>query len=77
PLGAVIMTNEMAGLRLASFGGGGGWKRQTRAILLCGALTLTFASARENVGGPKTLSEANARGEGQIRYAAHRREANQ
>lgn len=49
PLGAVIMSIVMAGLRIAYFGGGGGWKRKTLEILLCGALTLTltltFASA--------------------------------
>ncbi len=50
PLGAVIMSIVMAGLRIAYFGGGGGWKRKTLEILLCGALTLTFASALEYVG---------------------------
>ncbi|ELC41444.1 lambda family phage holin [Escherichia coli KTE21] len=45
PLGAVVMSIIMAGLRIAYFGGGGGWKRKTLEILLCGALTLTFASA--------------------------------
>ncbi|MGL6873176.1 phage holin, lambda family, partial [Salmonella sp. NW833] len=29
PLGAVIMSIVMAGLRIAYFGGGGGWKRKT------------------------------------------------
>lgn len=42
PLGAVIMSIVMAGLRIAYFGGGGGWKRKTLEILLCGALTLTL-----------------------------------
>ena len=28
PLGAVIMSIVMAGLRIAYFGGGGGWKRK-------------------------------------------------
>ncbi|MEF8174641.1 phage holin, lambda family [Escherichia coli] len=50
PLGAVVMSIVMAGLRIAYFGGGGGWKRKTLEILLCGALTLTFASALEYVG---------------------------
>ncbi|HAY0282366.1 TPA: phage holin, lambda family, partial [Escherichia coli] len=40
PLGAVIMSIVMAGLRIAYFDGGGGWKRKTLEILLCGALTL-------------------------------------
>ncbi|MDC3531457.1 phage holin family protein, partial [Escherichia coli] len=44
------MSIVMAGLRIAYFGGGGGWKRKTLEILLCGALTLTFASALEYVG---------------------------
>ncbi|QVQ09919.1 phage holin, lambda family [Salmonella enterica subsp. enterica serovar Montevideo] len=50
PLGAVIMSIVMAGLRIAYFGSGGGWKRKMLEILLCGALTLTFASALEYVG---------------------------
>ena len=32
PLGAVIMSIVMAGLRIAYFGGGGGWKRKTLEI---------------------------------------------
>lgn len=64
PLGAVIMSIVMAGLRIAYFGGGGGWKRKTLEILLCGALTLTFASALEYVGWPKSLSVAIGGGVG-------------
>ncbi|OKV21689.1 phage holin, lambda family [Escherichia coli] len=56
----------MAGLRIAYFGGGGGWKRKTLEILLCGALTLTFASALEYVGWPKSLSVAIGGGVGLI-----------
>ncbi|NPR34688.1 phage holin, lambda family, partial [Escherichia coli] len=64
PLGAVVMSIIMAGLRIAYFGGGGGWKRKTLEILLCGALTLTFASALEYVGWPKSLSVAIGGGVG-------------
>lgn len=56
PLGAVFFSIVMAGLRIAYFGGGGGWKKKTLEILLCGALTLTFSSALEYLGLPKTLS---------------------
>ena len=66
PLGAVIMSIVMAGLRIAYFGSGGGWKRKTLEILLCGALTLTFASALEYVGWPKSLSVAIGGGVGLI-----------
>lgn len=66
PLGAVVMSIIMAGLRIAYFGGGGGWKRKTLEILLCGALTLTFASALEYVGWPKSLSVAIGGGVGLI-----------
>lgn len=45
---------------------GGGWKRKTLEILLCGALTLTFASALEYVGWPKSLSVAIGGGVGLI-----------
>ena len=51
---------------LPIFGGGGGWKRKTLEILLCGALTLTFASALEYVGWPKSLSVAIGGGVGLI-----------
>lgn len=50
PLGAVLMSLFMAGLRIAYFGGSGGWKKKTLEILLCGALTLTFSSALEYFG---------------------------
>lgn len=43
-----------------------GWKRKTLEILLCGALTLTFASALEYVGWPKSLSVAIGGGVGLI-----------
>ncbi len=66
PLGAVIMSIVMAGLRIAYFGGGGCWKRKTLEILLCGALTLTFASALEYFGWPKSLSVAIGGGVGLI-----------
>ena len=59
PLGAVIMSIVMAGLRIAYFGGGGGWKRKTLE-------TLTFASALEYVGWPKSLSVAIGGGVGLI-----------
>lgn len=52
PLGAVLMSLFMAGLRIAYFGGSGGWKKKTLEILLCGALTLTFSSALEYFGWP-------------------------
>lgn len=54
PLGAVLMSLFMAGLRIAYFGGSGGWKKKTLEILLCGALTLTFSSALEYFGWPKS-----------------------
>lgn len=52
PLGAVLMSLFMAGLRIAYFGGSGGWKKKTLEILLCGALTLTFSSALDISAGP-------------------------
>lgn len=66
PLGAVLMSLFMAGLRIAYFGGGGGWKKKTLEILLCGALTLTFSSALEYFGWPKSLSVAIGGGVGLI-----------
>ena len=45
PLGAVIMSIVMAGLRIAYFGGGGGWKRKTLEILLCGGVGLIGVDA--------------------------------
>ncbi|HAP0139804.1 TPA: phage holin, lambda family, partial [Escherichia coli] len=44
----------------------GGWKRKTLEILLCGALTLTFASMLEYWGWPKSLSVAIGGGVGLI-----------
>lgn len=64
PLGAVLMSLFMAGLRIAYFGGNGGWKKKTLEILLCGALTLTFSSALEYFGWPKSLSVAIGGGVG-------------
>ncbi|ENQ6469250.1 phage holin, lambda family [Klebsiella quasipneumoniae] len=54
PLGAVLFSVIMAGLRIAY--GGGGWKKMLLEGLLCGALTLTFASGLEYFDFPKTLS---------------------
>ncbi|SUG89106.1 phage holin, lambda family [Salmonella enterica subsp. enterica] len=72
PLGAVLMSLFMAGLRIAYFGGGGGWKKKTLEILLCGALTLTFSSALEYFGWPKSLSVAIGGGVGLIGVDATR-----
>ncbi|HDS2238211.1 MULTISPECIES: phage holin, lambda family [Klebsiella] len=54
PLGAVLLSVIMAGLRIAY--GGGGWKKMLLEGFLCGCLTLTFASALEYFDFPKTLS---------------------
>ncbi|MFI2846906.1 phage holin, lambda family [Klebsiella aerogenes] len=54
PLGAVLLSVVMAGLRIAY--GGGGWKKMLLEGLLCGALTLTFASGLEYMEWPKSLS---------------------
>lgn len=54
PLGAVLLSVFMAGLRIAY--SGGGWKKMLLEGLLCGALTLTFASALEYFDFPKSLS---------------------
>ncbi|HBZ0630884.1 TPA: phage holin, lambda family [Klebsiella pneumoniae] len=54
PLGAVLLSVVMAGLRIAY--SGGGWKKMLLEGLLCGALTLTFASALEYLDFPKSLS---------------------
>ena len=53
PLGAVLLSIFMAGLRIAY--GGGGWKKMLEG-LLCGALTLTVASGLEYLSIPKNLS---------------------
>ncbi|AKL37177.1 MULTISPECIES: phage holin, lambda family [Klebsiella] len=54
PLGAVLLSVIMAGLRIAY--GGGGWKKMLLEGLLCGALTLTVASGLEYLSIPKNLS---------------------
>lgn len=54
PLGAVLFSVVMAGLRIAY--GGGGWKKMVPEGLLCGALTLTVASGLEYLSIPKSLS---------------------
>lgn len=54
PLGAVLFSVIMAGLRIAY--GGGGWKKMLLEGLLCGALTLTVASGLEYLSIPKNLS---------------------
>ncbi|HFZ2331079.1 TPA: phage holin, lambda family [Citrobacter freundii] len=56
PLGAVLMSLIVAGLRVAYFGGNGSKKKKALEILLCGALTLTISSALEFLGLPKSLS---------------------
>ena len=53
-VGAVVMAIAMSVLRIAYTGGG--WKKMLLEGLLCGALTLTFASAFEYLNLPKTLS---------------------
>lgn len=54
PLGAVLFSVVMAGLRIAY--GRGGWKKMVLEGLLCGALTLTVASGLEYLSIPKSLS---------------------
>lgn len=54
PLGAVLLSVIMAGLRIAY--GGGGWKKMLLEGHLCGALTLTVASGLEYLSIPKNLS---------------------
>jgi len=54
PVGAVIMAVVMSALRIAYTSGGR--KKMLLEGLLCGALTLTFASAFEYLNLPKTLS---------------------
>lgn len=54
PVGAVLMAIFMSVARIAYKGGG--WRRMVLEGLLCGALTLTFASAFEYFHLPKTLS---------------------
>ncbi|EMO8816809.1 phage holin, lambda family [Klebsiella grimontii] len=64
PLGAVLLSVVMAGLRIAY--SGGGWKKMLLEGLLCGALTLTCASALEYFDFPKSLSIAIGGGVGFI-----------
>lgn len=64
PTGAVLMAVFMVVLRIAYMGGG--WKRMLLEGLLCGALTLTFASALEYLNWPKSLSVAIGGGIGFI-----------
>lgn len=66
PLGAVLMSLVVAGLRIAYFGGNGSKKKKALEILLCAALTLTFSSALEYWGWPKSLSVAIGGGVGLI-----------
>ena len=54
PLGAVLLSVVMAGLRIAY--SGGGWKKMLLEGLLCGALTLTVASGLEYLSIPKNIS---------------------
>lgn len=56
PTGAVLMAIFMAALRIAYTGGG--WKKMILEGLLCGALTLTFASVLEYLDWPKSISIA-------------------
>ena len=64
PLGAVLMAFFMAAIRIAYTGGG--WKKMMLEGLLCGALTLTFASGLEYLEWPKSLSIAIGGGVGFI-----------
>ncbi|OON40628.1 phage holin, lambda family [Izhakiella australiensis] len=70
PLGAVLMAVIMATLRIAYTGGG--WKKMILEGLLCGALTLTFASALEYLEWPKSISIAIGGGTGFIGVDAFR-----
>lgn len=64
PLGAVLLSVFMAGLRIAY--GGGGWKKIALEGPLCGALTLTFASGLEYFDWPRSLAIAIGGGVGFI-----------
>lgn len=66
PLGAVLMSLIVAGLRIAYFGGNGSKKKKVLEILLCGVLTLSISSALEFFGWPKSLSVAIGGGVGLI-----------
>lgn len=65
PLGAVIMSIVMAGLRIAYFGGGGAGNENARDFALW-CSDADFASALEYVGWPKSLSVAIGGGVGLI-----------
>ena len=56
PLGAVLLSICMAGLRVAY--NGGGLKKILLEGMLCGALTLTASSGLEYYGLPRDLSIA-------------------
>ena len=64
PLGAVLLSVIMAGLRIAY--GGGGWKKMVLEGLLCGAITLSVASGLEYLEIPRSLSIAIGGGIGFI-----------
>ncbi|CAY74598.1 Holin (Lysis protein 13) [Erwinia pyrifoliae DSM 12163] len=70
PIGAVVMACGMAVIRIAYTGGG--WKKMILEGLLCGALTLTFASALEYLDLPKSISIAIGGGIGFIGVDAFR-----
>ncbi|CND56097.1 MULTISPECIES: phage holin, lambda family [Yersinia] len=56
PLGGVLLSVVMAGLRVAYTGGG--WKKTLLEGLTCGALTLTAVSALEYLDLPQQLTLA-------------------
>lgn len=56
PLGGVLLSIVITILRVAYTGGG--WKKMSIEGALCGALTLTAASALDYFGLPKTLTVA-------------------
>jgi lambda family phage holin len=64
PVGAVLIAVGMAALRIAYTGGG--WRKMVLEGLLCGALTLTVASALEHLTWPRSLSIAIGGGIGFI-----------
>jgi len=64
PLGAVLLSICMAGLRVAY--GGGGWKKMVLEGLLCGALTLTASSGLAYFDLPKNICIAIGGGIGFI-----------
>ncbi|MEI7252822.1 phage holin, lambda family [Pectobacterium versatile] len=56
PLGGVLLSIVVTGLRVAYTGGG--WKKMLLEAALCGALTLTIVSALEYLNLPKSLTMA-------------------